>query len=137
MLPLVSKPKRPTPEAGSRDSDKGAPGECPVLKKLTKETRKKATETSPLRPEQEQIWEQAAGFCVRRLPTLWTAGQPRREPGRQGRWIVPIVLRYPDGYEGTLGEIAFDEQRREFTLLTERAVLSERAREVAASHPDS
>ena len=86
-----------------------------------------------LSPEQERIWEQAAAFCVRRLPTLWTAGEPRREPEPPGRWIVPIVLRYPDGHEGVLGEMAFDEQRRDFTLLTERAVLSERAREVAAS----
>ena len=26
----------------------------------------------------DEIWEQAAAFCVRRLPTLWTAREPRR-----------------------------------------------------------
>ena len=93
-----------------------------------------ATVEQSLSPEQERIWEQAAAFCVRRLPTLWTAGEPRREPQPPGRWIVPIVLRYPEGHEGTLGEMAFDEQRQDFTLLTERAVLSERAREVAACY---
>jgi len=86
----------------------------------------------PLSPAKLEIWEKAAAFCVRHLPTLWTAGEPRQEPG--GKWIVPIVLRYPDGFEGTLGEMAFDKQREQFTLLTERAVLSERARCLASSH---
>src|SRR5262245_62299483 len=71
----------------------------------------------PLTREQEEIWEKAAAFCVRRLPTLWTAGQPRREAETPGRWIVPIVLRYPDGHEGMLGELAFDESRQEFIFL--------------------
>jgi hypothetical protein len=86
----------------------------------------------PLTREQEEIWEQAAAFCVRHLPTLWTAGEPRLES--QGRWIVPIVLRYPDGYEGILGEMAWDEKLQAFILLTARDVLSERARSVASSH---
>ena len=74
-------------------------------------------------------------FCVRHLPTLWTAGEPRRAPGSATRWIVPIVLCYPDGYEGTLGEMAWDEQHQEFTLTTDKAVLAERARMVASSRP--
>jgi hypothetical protein len=82
--------------------------------------------------KQEEIWEQAAAFCVRNLPTLWTAGEPRRES--EGRWIVPIVLRYPDGYEGALGELAWDEKPQEFTLVTPRESLSERARSLASSH---
>jgi hypothetical protein len=86
----------------------------------------------PLTREQEALWEQAAAFCVRNLPTLWTAGEPRRES--EGRWIVPIVLRYPDGYEGILGEMAWDEKPQAFTLLTAREVLSERARSIASSH---
>ena len=94
-----------------------------------------AVQAQPLSPEQVHIWEKAVAFCVRHLPTLWTAGEPRRQPGPAERWIVPIVLCYPDGFEGRLGEMAWDEQSQEFTILTERTVLSERARTVAASRP--
>ena len=96
-----------------------------------------ATKDQALSPEQVWIWENALAFCVRHLPTLWTAGEPQREPGSATRWIVPIVLGYPDGYEGKLGEMAWDEQRQEFTLLTDKHLLAERARMIAASrHAD-
>jgi hypothetical protein len=95
--------------------------------------RRGTPRTLALTQEQEEIWEKAAAFCVRHLPTLWTAGEPRRQ-SRQG-WVVPIILRYPDGYEGILGEMAWDGLRQAFTLLTERTILSERARRVAASRP--
>lgn len=85
------------------------------------------------RRKQEEIWEEAAAFCAWNLPTLWTAGEPRQESDR--RWIVPIMLRYLDGYEGKLGEMAYDKQRQEFTLLTDKVTLAERARVVAASRP--
>ena len=67
------------------------------------------------------------------MPTLWTAGEPRQDA--QERWIVPIVLRYPDGYEGSLGEMVWDEPRQEFTLLSDRATLADRARLIASSRP--
>jgi hypothetical protein len=73
----------------------------------------------------------AAAFCAWNLPTLWTAGEPRQESDR--RWVVPIMLRYLDGHEGMLGEMTFDAQRQEFTLLTDKAALAERARIVASS----
>jgi len=88
---------------------------------------------SALTQEQQELWKKAAAFCVRHLPTLWTAGEPQQQSPQN--WIVPIVLRYPDGHEGILGELAWDGLRQEFTLLTERTVLSERARLVAASRP--
>ena len=94
-----------------------------------------AVQNQPLSPEQVWIWEQAVAFCVRHLPTLWTAGEPQREPGSATRWIVPIVLGYPDGYEGKLGEMAWDELRQEFTVLTDKDQLAERARMVASSRP--
>lgn len=87
----------------------------------------------PLGRKQQEIWQKAIVFCVWNLPTLWTAGEPRQEARK--RWIVPIVLRYLDGYEGNLGEMMFDEQRQVFTLLTDKASLAERARIVAASRP--
>jgi hypothetical protein len=82
---------------------------------------------------QEAIWVKATAFCAWNLPTLWTAGERRQESER--RWVVPIILRYPDGHEGKLGEMTFDAHRQEFTLLTDRAALAERARIVALSEP--
>ena len=115
----------------------GSPARGNALHPPIRRTRRAivASKDRVITSDQERIWEQAAAFCVRRLPTLWTAGEPRCNPEAPGTWIVPIVLRYPEGHEGVLGEMAFDEQRQDFTLLTERAVLSERAREIAASHP--
>src|SRR5271165_3804408 len=102
-----------------------------ALDKPLRRTRQKIAATiqeQPLSPEQVAIWEKATASCVRKPPTLWTAGEPRRDLNRHGRWIVPIILRY-DAWEAILGEMFFDEQSLEFTL-PERAVLSNRAREV-------
>ena len=106
-----------------------------AVKRPLRRTRKAtaAAQDAPLSRKQEEVWEKAAAFCAWNLPTLWTAGEPRQETDR--RWIVPIMLRYLDGYEGKLGEMAFDEPRQEFTLLTDKATLAERARAVAASRP--
>src|SRR5437016_3914619 len=104
-----------------------------ALAKPLGRTRQKIAATiheQPLSPEQVAIWEKATAFCVRKLPTLWTAGEPRRDLNVHSRWIMPIVLRY-EAWEAILGEMYFDEQSQEFTL-PERAVLSERAREVAS-----
>src|SRR5207244_9577690 len=92
-----------------------------------------AVQDERLSQKQKQLWENAIVFCVRNLPTLWTADEPRRET--TGRWIVPIVLCYPDGFEGKLGEMAWDELRQDFTLLTDKASLAECARMVAFSRP--
>src|SRR5262249_6513406 len=86
----------------------------------------------PGNPKCVEIWEKASAFCILNFPTLWTASEPRELPGRG--WIVPLVLRYPDGFEGALGEMAFDQQSQVFTLLTDRSVLSERAHRIAAAH---
>jgi hypothetical protein len=98
--------------------------------RLTRQKVVAAIQEQPLSPVQVEIWEKAVAFCVRKLPTLWTAGEPRRDLESVGRWIVPIVLR-SEKWEGILGEMVFDEQLQEFTL-PDRAILSERAREVAS-----
>jgi len=76
-------------------------------------------------PKQVEIWEKAVVYCVWHLPTLWTAGEPRQETER--RWIVPILLCYPDGFEGQLGEMTYDDERQEFTLLSDKAASAERS----------
>ena len=109
-----------------------------VMQTPLRRTRKAiaaAVQDQPLSPEQVRIWEKAIAFCVRHLPTLWTAGEPQQQPGSATRWIVPIVLCYPDGFEGKLGEMAWDEQCQEFTVLTDKATLADRARIVASCRP--
>lgn len=94
-----------------------------------------------LTDEQPKIVEKAAAFCVRHFPTLWTAGWPIIESGSSSgpdkssgcRWIVPVLLRYDAGVEGGVGSLAYDPETDTFTLLTDRATMSQRAREVAAS----
>jgi hypothetical protein len=105
-----------------------------AVQKSDRQTRKPVadvTEGKTLSPRQVEIWEKAVAYCVRQLPTLWTVGEPKHEPVRG--WIIPIVLCYPDGFEGELGEMAYDEEHQEFTLLSDKATLAERARVVAAS----
>jgi hypothetical protein len=131
---------RPRDEGIAETATSGVAGELHpegsgVVSRSTRPTRRPTGHVRgerPLTREREEIWEKAAAYCVRHLPTLWTAGEPRQES--EGRWIVPIVLRYPDGYEGILGEMAWDEKPQEFILLTARDILSERARSVASSH---
>lgn len=90
--------------------------------------RRKLTE------EQQAIVQKAAAFCVRHFPTLWTAGWPRREEDTSSHhWIIPVVLRYDPEVEGEVGSLAYNPDTDTFTVLTERTVMSQRAREVAQS----
>jgi hypothetical protein len=54
-----------------------------------------------------------------------------REEPVQGsrRWIITVMLRYPTGFEGEIGDLLYDGQ--EFTFLTPPEVRKERARRIA------
>lgn len=139
----MTKPRNPDgpTEASAAQRRPGRPEPTPpegrnAVQKRRRRTRKAivaVAQKQPLSQQQERIWEKAVGFCAWNLPTLWTAGEPRQESG--GRWLVPIILRYLDGYEGHLGDMVFDEQRQEFILIADKATLAERARIVASSRP--
>ena len=75
--------------------------------------------------EDIRVARKAAIYCLFHYPSLWTAGLPRWNDAEQ-RWTIPVILRYPTGHEAELGQLAFD--GKEFTPLTERPVMDERAR---------
>ncbi len=139
----MAKPRKPNRPIETSAAQRRPGGREPItpdsgnaLRKRRPRTRtpiETVTEDPELRRKQEAIWKKATTFCAWNLPTLWTAGEPRQESDR--RWIVPIILRYSDGHQGQLGEMAFDEQRQEFSLMADKTDLAERARILAASRP--
>jgi hypothetical protein len=109
-----------------------------VVKKADKPTRakaaavvqkKKAAESSA---EEEQILRKAAIHCLFTFPMLWTVGGIKEEQGTDGprRWVIAVHLRYPTGHEGYLGDLLYD--GKEFTELTDREVMRQRAKQIAA-----
>jgi hypothetical protein len=117
-----------------------------MVKHLTEKTRAQARKAPPTKPpeineEEGQVIQKAAAFCVRHFPTLWTAGVPMLESsgkssaGRSSprRWIIPVILRYDTGAEGEVGSLAYHAQADLFTVLTDRSLMSQRARAVARS----
>lgn len=109
------------------------------MKKLTKETRKKASKTArqkqccDVSEEDERIISAAATYCLLHFPMLWTTGElPEERRGEDGsrQWIIRVYLRYPTGHEGYLGDLLYD--GKEFTQLTDRETMLERAKQIAA-----
>jgi hypothetical protein len=77
--------------------------------------------------EDSVVAQKAAVYCVLHFPTLWTARLPRWDAAAR-RWVVPVVVRYPTGDEGELGDLAFD--GHSFTLLTTHEEMARRARAI-------
>ncbi len=80
--------------------------------------------------DQDSICAKAATYCLMHFPTLWTVGTARKTATDKHSWIITVVLRYPTGHEGELGELLFD--GKNFTPLTARPLMDERARKIAA-----
>src|SRR5688572_16485936 len=85
----------------------------------------KARKKPVINQEEEGILRQAAIYCLRTFPMLWTVGGIREEKDddRSRRWIVAVYLRYPTGFEGYLGDLLYDGVR--ITELTSREVMGE------------
>ena len=84
--------------------------------------------------EEEEILKRAQIYLLfeAKRPMLWTVAGICEERGDDGsrRWIIAINLRYPTGFEGYLGDLLYDGTR--FTELTDRELMRERARQIAA-----
>jgi hypothetical protein len=102
----------------------------PTPRKAAAEARKKRA--AEIFAEEEQILRQAAIYCLLTFPTLWTVGGIREErrPDGSRKWIIAVHLRYPTGHEGYLGDLLYD--GKVVTELTDRDVMRQRAREIAA-----
>jgi hypothetical protein len=106
---------------------------------MTKRTRKSASEkprrkdTRALTKEQEHILEGAMTYCLHHFPMLWTTvGVPEERLQDDGsrHWIIHVYLRYPTGHAGYLGDLRYD--GKTFTQLTDREVMRQRAKQIAA-----
>lgn len=107
-----------------------------VKRVIKRSSQKAAVKTRRKRPrefteEEQLILREAMCYCFEHFPLLWTTGGIREEPGANGsrRWIIPVYLRYPTGHEGYLGDLGYD--GKQFAPLTERAVMRERAEQIA------
>lgn len=77
-----------------------------------------------------EVARQGAIYCVLHFPTLWTATVPSWDQERS-RWIIPVVLNFPTGHGGEIGKLAYD--GKDFELLTDRATMTARARDLEAN----
>ena len=110
------------------------------MKKANRQTRAKAatvprrTKPPPLNQEEEEILKKAQIYLLfeAKRPMLWTVAGIREEKAEDGsrRWIIAVNLRYPTGFEGYLGDLLYDGKK--ITELTDREVMRQRAREIAA-----
>jgi hypothetical protein len=53
-----------------------------------------------------------------------------RTTGGGRKWIITVTLRYTSGHEGYIGDLLYDGEV--FTMITEKSVITERARKIAA-----
>lgn len=113
--------------------------ESSLMKKLSQETRKKParvakrTRLSEPTAEQQHIIHEAAYYCLRHFPMLWASGGfPEERQAQDGsrQWLIRVYLRYPTGFEGYLGDLLYD--GKQVTELTDRRLMHERAKQVAA-----
>lgn len=64
---------------------------------------------------------------------LWTPRDlPEECTGENGsrQWIIHVYLCYPTGFNGYLGDLLYDS--KEFSQLTDREIMRERAKQIAA-----
>jgi hypothetical protein len=110
-----------------------------VVKKRTTPSRATATGRAKARSRPrfargEEILRRAQIYLLfeAKCPMLWTVAGIREEKGADGsrRWIIPIHLRYPTGFEGYLGDLLYDGAR--FAELTDRGLMQKRAEQIAA-----
>ena len=120
----------------SRVSEPELEGDSPVVKKLTKEVRAGATRTTTRRkpprivPEQERIFRAATLYLIQNHGMFLVATGVREARVRGCPvWIITVTLRFTTGHEGYIGDLLYDGE--EFTFLTEKSVMDERANQIA------
>jgi hypothetical protein len=106
-----------------------------MVKKLQSRTRTRTTGTRPKRkPEIDEEEERIYAASIRYLMTkhghlLVPSGLRKVQIKGFDVWILSVVLRYPTGHEGYVGDLLYDGE--EFTFLTEQAIMDERVKQIA------
>ena len=104
-----------------------------MIKRTRQKGSEKAQRQNALTKEQEHILEEAMTYCLQHFPMLWTTGgapEERLQDDGSRCWVIRVYLRYPAGHEGYLGDLLYD--GKTFTQLTDRDVMRQRAKEIAA-----
>jgi hypothetical protein len=107
-----------------------------MVRKAHKRTRTNLVEVAQptrepeLNEEEEQILREALKYLVFKHGHLLVPSSIREERDQGSRrWILTVILRYPTGFEGEIGDLLYDGQ--EFTFLTPPEVRKARARKIA------
>jgi hypothetical protein len=89
---------------------------------------------SRINKAEEKILRQAQQYLLfeAKRPMLWTVAGIREEKASDGsrRWIIPVHLRYPTGFEGYLGDLVYD--GKDIVELTDLELMRRRAKQIAA-----
>src|ERR1700722_6014041 len=96
-------------------------------------SQRKSERSRELTAEEENIIQEAACYCLHHFPMLWTTGglpEERLANDHSRQLTIRVFLRCPTGHEGYLGELLYD--GKNFTELTDRKIMRERAKTVAA-----
>src|SRR5258708_36311344 len=88
------------------------------------------TREPELNEEEEQILREALKYLVFKHGHLLVPSSIREERDQGSRrWILTVILRYPAGFAGEIGDLRYDGQ--EFTFLTPPAGRKALARKIA------
>jgi len=127
------KDSAPEPARDRHEWDRPRNGRVPA--RGTEQAKGQLSAAAEREPTEEgqHIIQEAASYCLDHFPMLWTTGglpAERRATDGSRQWIIRVYLRYPTGFEGYLGDLLYD--GKQFTELTERAIMRERAKSIAA-----
>jgi hypothetical protein len=100
-----------------------------VKRKIPTTTPRKKSKSAD---EEESILRAATIHLIRHVGGLFVATALRPDRDQESRrWIITVNLRYPNGYEGFVGDLLYDGDA--FTMLTNQSVMDERVRQIEAN----
>lgn len=107
-----------------------------MLKDAARTTRAKTHKPNRRKPvpkrdeKEEALFRGAIGYCISKVGGLCVPSAVREIRVRGlPAWIFTIVIRYPVGPEGYIGDLLYDGE--DFTMLTEESVINERVEQIA------
>ena len=107
-----------------------------MVKPARQKTTTKARKVVPRKREAEafsenEILRAASIHLVRKHGGLLVATALKEEHSEGlPRWIITVILRYPTGHEGYVGDLLYD--GKVFTFLTPPEIRNERVKKIAA-----
>ncbi len=100
-----------------------------TVKALPAERQEEVRDFIGLLSQSEEIVAAAMMWIAAHLPDRYCAGEPRFEIRAFG-WQVPVLLSYPNGKHGLVGELVFDSRTHELRGHTSLEEIQERGRKL-------